>query len=333
MTSLTILIPTWDRPDEVNCRLQEIDSLWKGSSTVIIQVNPGRFDAGQIDPSLCRGRVLLRQNYSNLGMVANIIHGISDVDTEWLWILGDDDKIRNDAKLHLDAGIEFAEANQAAGILFNQWPTDNPGGRILSRSLDTFLAATSFSDILFVTSFVWRLSFFQKNVATFIDYSYSRASHALILLVSQVEGTSSILIENSPLVHYEYVVRWSRLDYLQRITTIFMHPSISLRTTKSKITELLWPQCRWALLSAAHEQLKSGEITMVEWFSVACSFSFHLLSSSRLKVSLKRAIYIFTIPLQIYHPLYFLQIVFDKLFGKVFGWLRTGKTDRLNRLR
>jgi hypothetical protein len=310
---LTILIPTWDRPEAVNSRLKEIDALWEGTITVVIQVNPGKFNASHINRNLYRGTVVLRENKYNIGMVANIVCGIAAVESEWLWILGDDDELRDDAKTQIDSGIELAEQDRAIGILFNQWPKTFDNNPINSRAIETFLQSTSFSDILFITSFVWRLSFFQENLVTFVDYSFSRASQALILLASQVNGDSTIIIVNHPLVHYEYIVRWSRLDYLQRIKSIFVHPLLRSRDVAVKTTELLWPQCKWALLSAAHEQLKRGEITMHEWYGAAASFSLHLLLSCPPIKALRRIIYIFRIPLQIYSPAYLLTLVTTKL--------------------
>jgi hypothetical protein len=319
--NLTILIPTWDRPEEVNLRLKELDQVWEGMADVVIQVNPGRFLASDIDTGLYRGNILVRENSHNLGMVANVISGLAGIQTEWLWILGDDDKVLADTALQIAAGIRVADEAEAMGVLFNQWHRAKAETPIICQNIDTLLASTGFSDILFITGFVWRLSFFHANIATFVDYSFSRASQALILLASQAEGKSRIVILNHSLVRYEYIVRWSRLDYLQRITAIFTHPSLNTRSIKAQVNEILWPQCRWAFLSAAHEQLKSGEITMVEWFGAAAAFSSHLLLSSPLPTAFARIKYIFLIPLQIYSLNYLFGLVANKLSANFSRWL------------
>lgn len=316
-SNLTILIPTWDRPDEVNLRIKEIDAIWKGAADVVIQVNPGKFAANDIQANLYRGNIVVRQNNRNLGMAANIVCGLAAVQTDWLWILGDDDKIGADAGSQIDSGIKMAEDNKAMGILFNQWHRNKTGIPIYCNNIETFLQSTGFSDILFITGFVWRFSFFQDNMATFVDYAYSRASQALILLATQAEGSSRIVILDHSLIEYEYVVRWSRLDYLQRINAIFTHPALNKRAIKSQINDLLWPQCKWAFLSAAHEQMKSGEITMPEWFGAAAAFSSHLLLSSPLPTAIRRIRYIFLIPFQIYTFGYIFSLVYNKTFEKV----------------
>ena len=107
---------------------------------------------------------------------------------------------------------------------------------------------------------------------------------------------------------YEYVVRWSRLAYLQRVTMIFRHPSLAARSTKRQITQLLWPQCKWALLASAHEQLKSGEITLAEWLTTATTFSLHLFSSLAPLDAARKSLTIAGIPFQIYSPWYVLTL-------------------------
>jgi len=311
-STLTILIPTWDRPDEVNLRLKEIDAIWEGAANVVIQVNPGKFSASDIQADLYRGNIVVHQNNRNLGMAANIVCGLAAIQTDWLWILGDDDKICADAGNEIASGIKLAEDNKAMGILFNQWHRAKAEPPIYCNDIDTFLQSTGFSDILFITGFVWRFSFFLDNMVTFVDYAYSRASQALILLATQAEGSSTIVILNHSLIEYEYVIRWSRLDYLQRINAIFTHPSLNKRAIKSKVNEILWPQCKWAFLSAAHEQMKSGEITMLEWFSAAAAFSSHLLLSSPLPTAATRIKYILLIPLQIYSFSYLFSLVTNK---------------------
>jgi len=311
-SDLTILIPTWDRPEKVNLRLQELDAIWQGAARVIVQVNPGRFTSSDIDASLYRGEIQVRQNNHNVGMVANIVYGIADIQTEWLWILGDDDKVTADAGSHIAAGIRLADEKQAMGVLFNQWHTAMATSPLVCQGLETLLQSTGFSDILFITGFLWRRSFFEANLVTFVDFAYSRASQALILLATQAEGSARLIILKQPLIDYEYVVRWSRLDYLQRITAIFTHPSLQPRAIRGQISDLLWPQCRWAFLSAAHEQVKSGEITLAEWLGAAAGFSSHLLVSQPLPKALQRIAFIAEIPFQIYTPAYLFHLVSSK---------------------
>ncbi|MFN9623808.1 MAG: glycosyltransferase family 2 protein [Cyanobacteriota bacterium] len=327
---LSILIPTWDRPEEVNKRLREIDNIWQGAVKIIIQVNPGNYNASNIDTSLHRGTTILQQNNHNFGLIGNICYGITRVDTPWLWILGDDDKVRTDANSQIDQAIRLANEHSAMGVLFNQWhrgatEKDHP---ILSRSIETLLESSSFGDMLFISGFVWRFSFFQENLSIFLDYAYSCASHTLILLASQAEGRSTIAIIDYPLIDYEYAVTWSRLVYLQRITSIFIYPSLRPFAIRSKLTDILWPHCRWALLSAAHDQLKHGEITMADWYGAAVTLSLHALSSSKLKTALARIIDILLIPLEIYSPWYLISLPIKKSVNFFRGLLRPARRSR-----
>lgn len=314
--NFAILIPTWDRPHEVNKRLREINDLWNGAVHVRVQVNPGQYGSADIDPSLYQGLIEVRQNPCNYGMVANIVCGLEGLDAEWIWILGDDDQIRAEAPAHISAAFELQESHRTDMILFNQWHQLHDPQPLISSDLDTLLRASGFSDILFISGSLWRLEFFRRYMSTFVDYSFSRASQALMILASQQCGESKILIRDRPLIVYEYVVRWSRLDYLQRITAIFVHPSLAGATARARVTEMLWPQCRWAIQSAAYEQLKRGEITLLEWLGAAMNISQHLVVSCPPLLALRRIAIIFSLPFKIYHPGYLFQLVLRNILPR-----------------
>ena len=223
--------------------------------------------------------------------------------------------------------IESADQCDAAAVLFNQWPVPGKGAVAVERhqgpSIDglafpyccrdfgSFRQHTDFGNVLFITASLWRLRFFQANVGVFIDYSYSRASQAQIYLLALLSGSACFLVLNEPLINYVYSHRWSRLDYLSRILAIFAEPAV--RAQQAAVTDFLWSQCRWAFLSAAHEQVRSGQITLVAWLRVAVRFSFHLLTHEPLSASLPRLIDLWRIPFEIKPPSYYLSLVTERL--------------------
>lgn len=310
--SLTILIPTWDRPNQVNQRLQEINDHWKGEIPVKIQINPGQFSKSDIDPSLYCGPLEIEENIHNLGFVANVVLGMSSVQTEWVWILGDDDPIQAESAKTILNACQHNEASNVDAILFNQWSQPAPKESASYHDLETFMGATEFGNILFISGTVWRTSFFKSNLGLFIDYSYSRASQALILLANLQENRCSVLVINKPLINYFYTHRWCRTDYLKRIATILNHPST--QKAQRKIMTFLWPQCRWALQSAAHEQLKNGEITLQEWLRVASQMSWNQIIYSPNAQGLGRIREIWSILFQIYSAPQLLRILLRPIF-------------------
>jgi len=264
---LTILIPTWDRPEETNQRLREINSLFNQSVVVRIQVNPGRCSAADIDTSIFEGPIEINENDANIGFVANVIRGMLEVRTEWVWILGDDDSIKPEAPELIWEAIQTAGRGPTDVILFNQWHQSQSKSQVTCQDITSFMQATDFGDAIFISATIWRTSLFKSRVGPFVDYAYSWASQLLISITSLHEKCSSVLVVNSPLINYVYAHRWSRIDYLQRLLTLYRYPALGGH--KKEFTNFIWPQLRWALESSAHGQVRCGEATLPEWLEAA----------------------------------------------------------------
>ena len=90
---LSILIPTWDRPEEVRLRLKEIAEQFGPDQRVHVQVKPGQIGLGDLGLLNSIGATVSgAENSANVGIVANIAYGITQLADEWIWILGDDDR-------------------------------------------------------------------------------------------------------------------------------------------------------------------------------------------------------------------------------------------------
>jgi len=108
---LTIAIPTFNRAQELESRLKEL--LPQLTLEVIVQV----FDNGSSDetPEIVRnyesqGVKLIRSEF-NVGGCRNIIRCIEDPETEWVWLMGDDDKIEKNAVSIVLNAIKDTSAN------------------------------------------------------------------------------------------------------------------------------------------------------------------------------------------------------------------------------
>jgi len=312
ITDLTILIPTWDRPQEVNQRLQEINVLWKGAVAVKVQVNPGRFTYSDIDTSLYQGPIQISQNQQNIGLFANVVCGLYGINTKWLWILGDDDSLRPEAPQLIEDALQTSEKEDVGAVLFNQWNQAGHQQQTICKDLRTFTQATGYGNALFFSGSIWKTSFFQSNLGVFLEYSNSLSSQILIYLTALHDHSSTILVVDQPLINYDYAHRWDRVSYLRRVFFLFHHPSVW--SEREEVMTFLWPQCRWALMSAAHEQLKRGDTTLLEWLQVAMEVGRYQLLCAPPAKALGRIREIWSILLAVY-PL-------SKLFRTFAGRLR-----------
>jgi hypothetical protein len=170
--TLTILIPTFDRPHEVNGRLREIEALWGNAAIVHVQVNPGEHSAAEIDRSLSSGPLTVRENTSNIGVVGNIVTGIQGITTQWVWILGDDDILVPEARARIEEAMRLCDESAANAAVFNHWFKSSHAEPVICRDLKSFTASTGFGDALFITGTIWRTSHFRSHLDDFVVYAY-----------------------------------------------------------------------------------------------------------------------------------------------------------------
>lgn len=273
MKDLTVLIPTFDRPWEVNLRLNEIVNEFGCDTPVIVQVNPGEYGLIDITHNHLIKKLLINENTINIGFVANIVSGLAFVDTKWVWILGDDDPLMPGLKDTISSSIDTCERYLASIILFNQWRLPQDSAETVCSSLCEFTRATAFADCLFISALVWRTEFLRENTGTLIDYSFTRASQAVIQLSALADKHAKICIRNQAIINYVGVHRWSRLDYLQRVDKIDYHAALSKQ--KKTIYTFMRPQLSWALSSSLSELNTPN--SKAAWIYLVFVYSFKVL--------------------------------------------------------
>jgi hypothetical protein len=259
-SGLGILIPTWDRPEEVHCRLDEIAAQFGTDQRVHVQVNPGKFGLDDLCLSPLASGFTAAGNDANVGFIGNILYGITHLSEEWIWILGDDDSLSPDCAAAIVEGIRLASESTIA-INFNHWcqkPIPN------YRCMDNveLLEGSHFSDLLFISATVWRRTYFIEKIELFIDLSHSCSSQVALLLEGLGTGKSEVLRFSSPLINYRQVHRWSRVSFVQRMAKLFML-DVS-RHCKASLAYSLYPQWRWATRSGFQE-VGEGRVKWPVW--------------------------------------------------------------------
>ena len=259
--SLTILIPTFDRPHEVNGRLREIEALWGSDVIVHVQVNPGKHSAAEIDRSLFSGPLTVRENTSNIGVVGNIVAGIQGITTEWVWILGDDDILVPEARARIEEAMRLCDESASNAAVFNHWFQSPHAEPVICRDLKSFTEATGFGDALFISGTIWRTCHFRRYLQDVVEYSYCWSSQVLPHVISVTEGNASVLVSNDRLINCRAVHRWSRHEFLERLPVFLEHPAV--RSNRGEMLAFMWPAIGWSL-GEALGQVRRGEVAVGE---------------------------------------------------------------------
>ncbi|MFD2094761.1 glycosyltransferase family 2 protein [Corallincola platygyrae] len=209
--ALTIAIPTFDR----NVRLENslkalISEVEKSNYLVDIKVldncSPNPVSETLSSEVLnCEFLEVIRQPY-NIGMCANILNCFEVCDTEWLWILGDDDEVTHGSvdKIHSDI-----LNSESVCINFN---TDiiSSGRERISRTINGIEGVLNdmdgYSNLLFISTNIYRCASLRKHIRFGYDFAYSMQPHTALLFMSLAKDFSKIDVSS------ERIVNWHKAE-------------------------------------------------------------------------------------------------------------------------
>jgi glycosyltransferase involved in cell wall biosynthesis len=164
---LTIYIPTYNRVKHLQLLLEslflELDENPSISSCVIIKVfnNRSSDDTEEYLNSIARDNLLVFNRIGNIGARANVADGIHHCDTEYLWILGDDDIPYRGllAKIvhllqELKPDLLYLPAVWSANIFEKPMPSVENGLVVEKKNAEQFIKMVGVK-LTFISSFVF----------------------------------------------------------------------------------------------------------------------------------------------------------------------------------
>lgn len=98
---LTISIPTYNRPEALLSQLNALLPQLNDEVALIVRDNNSTYDLRTYAPNLDFKTFEYIRNDHNIGADANIARCLETCETRWLWILSDDDLIKNDALVNI----------------------------------------------------------------------------------------------------------------------------------------------------------------------------------------------------------------------------------------
>jgi len=202
---LTIAIPTYNRPKSLastisllipqltpECQLLVVDNA--SDPPVIDGIGPA---LAELD--VCRARII--RNNTNVGANANILRCMELCDSEWLWILSDDDRIWEDAIRTIFETI--ADHPTCTCLNFAQISEPRSESSIACGRAELLsVIGRDFYTLLFISTSVYRVA----AILPSITYGYmqipSCAPHLAVLLMA-VDKTGTVFF--SPKITVEYI--------------------------------------------------------------------------------------------------------------------------------
>ncbi len=189
MKQLTIAIPTYNRNSTLlaniqillpqltpACKLLIVDNCSDVPVADTLQGILARYP--QLDYQIVRNRI-------NIGANANIMRCMETCDTEWIWMLSDDDKVHTDA---IERILKLM-ASRPECVYLNFSFDGVRQQSFTTRGIEDFVEKLDYSSNLpWISSSVYRASAMLSNLRFGYLYAYSLLPHVVTLLVTVGES-------------------------------------------------------------------------------------------------------------------------------------------------
>lgn len=188
---LTIAIPTFDRPELLRKTVALVLPQLRPGVKLVIRDNASSLPAEEVLRSLLAEHlavdVRIERNRFNLGGNPNILRCLELCESEWVWILGDDDLPATNAVETILSDIESAPAD----LVFINYRCQlyNRREERELRGLDDFVERVdSISSALFLSASILRAPAAQKHLRLAYTYAYSNMPHLIAVMYALREG-------------------------------------------------------------------------------------------------------------------------------------------------
>lgn len=241
MYYLTIVIPTYNRPNQIIKQLLSVVSQMRDDIELIVLDNHSDdniFDLVALIPNLqAKKNVSYYRNASNIGAAANILRCFEYANGQWVWVLGDDDQIASNA-----LEIICNECAKAADCLYINFAStllelcniERLKSKITTGADEFIDGMDSFSNLLFLSAGVYKTEIIKKYLRVGYREVESYGCHTAMLIEAiHHEAKPKVLFSNFNTILWQEAPvdqRWesSLVNYgLQRL--IYLIPQLKSR--------------------------------------------------------------------------------------------------------
>ena len=207
--TLTIAIPTYNRAGHIEARLREfVPQLIEG---VCLQVfdNCSTDNTAQVVASFQHPAIRYSCARQNMGMCRNICRGLEEAETEWVWILGDDDPVTPSA---VSDALQWIGETGATVIQF-----DSTGGKIDRHDVISTLEELyqRFDPIrtLYISSLLFKLPPLRKFYLLLSAAIFTYGPHTALIIRMLEQGAGSLQLRPDTLLkEWRGEKGWSSLE-------------------------------------------------------------------------------------------------------------------------
>ena len=180
MYELTVVIPTYNRKEDITNTLKSLEKQTCQDFKVYITDNNSDFDINsileEVNPDFAK-RINIEKNRVNFGADYNIQKAVLSCDTKWGWLLSDDDIISEDSIRVIINDIR--KHPDAAWIHYSVYKFDDNNKTRLFRNLNSFAKFLNgvnqvweivTGDLIFSSNKVFNYDIMNKYLPLYIQY-------------------------------------------------------------------------------------------------------------------------------------------------------------------
>jgi hypothetical protein len=182
---LTVAIPTYNRNEQLARSLGRLLPQLDDRCEVLLLDNHSKIPVADTLRPLLASRpdlkVRIIRHPANVGMSANILRCFESCNTEWIWVLGDDDAVRVNAYRTVCRAIEENPGHLAVTFRLEALPAECP--EPVTQHTQLFAAENLFTAMIFLSSTVYRSDLMKRGLAEAHEYCGTFAPHSALLLL------------------------------------------------------------------------------------------------------------------------------------------------------
>ncbi len=253
-SSITIAIPTYNRNEKLVANLQRLLPQLSTQKVVIVDNLSDilvRDTLQSLIATFSHIDIKVYNNKTNVGIAANFLRCFEYCETEWMWLLSDDDPVCENAieiierdthkycdyhffnymSSMVERDVKYAEvfpegfpnstpAQIANNLNYRKESFTTTGVKELIRDFDSFV------NFIFVSSGVYNIPKLLPHLRIGYMYAYSLAPH-MALVMASIGDSGKVFFSNQKLVNFEPPNSndtWSRLTFSQVITLLMEVP-------------------------------------------------------------------------------------------------------------
>ena len=185
---LTIAVPTFDRPEALSRCVESVVAQLTPVVRLVVLDNCSRVPASEVVGPLLAGvpgaRVV--RNPVNVGGSANVLRCVEFCETEWVWVVGDDDRLLPGAVARV---LDDLERHPGTAYFNYASPFHSRDAERVLAGIDEFVGGVdSLGGLLFISACVLNAARLRPHMAAAYQFLYSFSPHLVLALCAACDG-------------------------------------------------------------------------------------------------------------------------------------------------